>query len=179
MPAGFRETQDPTRPHKNKGTRTHDMNENQAARSRPGTSPETNQETNPEIPQEEPRPIHQWPDSLTLMELVGELATEEAAAEIEREDPDFRFSASMHDSMCSHSPGCGNSLRLAPGIDAAVSEAVRAYQPSDMLYEVLGQEMRALAETARDLLPGEQWDRLRQAAKEELQRKIQDTAAGA
>ena len=85
----------------------------------------------------------------------------------------------MHDSMCSHSPGCGNSLRLAPGIDAAVAEAVRAYQPSDMLYEVPGREMRELAETARDLLPGEQWNRLRNAAKKELQRKIQDPGPGA
>ena len=127
---------------------------------------------NGEKPEE--KPVHQWPDSFTIHHLVTELATGQAAAEIEREDPDFRFSASMHDSMCSHSPGCGNSLRLAPGIDAAVAEAVRAYQPSDMLYEVPGREMRELAETARDLLPEEQWDRLRNAAKEELQRKIQD-----
>ena len=91
---------------------------------------------NGEKPEE--KPVHQWPDSFTIQHLVTELATGQAAAEIEREDPDFRFSASMHDSMCSHSPGCGNSLRLAPGIDAAVAEAVRAYQPSDMLYEVPG-----------------------------------------
>ena len=81
--------------------------------------------------------------------------------------------------MYGHSPDLEKSLRLAPGIDAAVAEAVRAYQPSDMLYEVLDQEMRELAETARDLLPGEQWDRLRNAAKEELQRKIQDPGPGA
>ena len=81
--------------------------------------------------------------------------------------------------MYGHSPDLETSLRLAPGIDAAVAEAVRAYQPSDMLYEVLAQEMRELAESARDLLPGEQWDRLRNAAKEELQRKTQDTGPGA
>ena len=71
------------------------------------------------------------------------------------------------------------SLRLAPGIDAAVAEAVRAYQPSDMLYNVLDQEMRELAETARDLLPPEQWDRLGNAAEEELQRKILGSCSGA
>ena len=62
---------------------------------------------------------------------------------------------------------------------AAVAEAVRAHQPSDTLYEVLAQEMRELAETARNMLPGEQWDRLRNAAKEDLQRKIQDPGSGA
>ena len=48
-----------------------------------------------------------------------------------------------------------------------------------MLHNILDQEMRELAETARDLLPGEQWDRLRNAAKEELQRRIQDPGPGA
>ena len=110
---------------------------------------------------------------------MTELATGQAAAEIEREDPDFRFSPSMHDSMHGHSPDLGRSLQLAPGIDAAVAEAVSGYLPSDMLYQILDREMRALAETARDLLPEEQWDRLRNAAKEELQRKIQDQAARA
>ena len=62
---------------------------------------------------------------------------------------------------------------------AAVAEAVRAYQPSDMLYEVLAQEMRVPAETALDLLPPEQWDRLGNAAKEELQRKIQGSCSDA
>ena len=65
------------------------------------------------------------------------------------------------------------------GTSTGHPEAVRAYQPSDMLYEVLDQEMRELAESARDLLPGEQWDRLRNAAKEDLQRKIQDPGPGA
>ena len=123
----------------------------------------------------EEKPVHQWPDSLTIHHLLTELATGQAAAEIERENPDFRFSPSMYD----NSPDLEKSLRLAPGIDAAVAEAVRAYQPSDTLYEVLDQEMRELAETARDLLPGEQWDRLRNAAKEELQRRIQDPGPGA
>ena len=128
---------------------------------------------NGERPEE--KPVHQWPDSLTIHHLLTELATGQAAAEIERENPDLRFSPSMY----GHSPDLGKSLRLAPGIDAAVAEAVRAHQPSDMLYNVLDQEMRELAETARDLLPGEQWDRLRNAAKEELQRKIQGSCSGA
>ena len=76
--------------------------------------------------------------------------------------------------MYGASPDLEKSLRLAPGIDAAAWEAVRAYQPSDTLDDVLDQEMLELAETARDLPPGEQWDRLRNAAKEDLQRKIQD-----
>ena len=128
---------------------------------------------NGEEPEE--KPIHQWPDSLTIHHLLTELATGQAAEEMERENPDFRFRASMYD----HSPDLGKSLRLAPGIDAAVAEAVRVYQPSDTLYEVLDQEMRELAETARDLLPGEQWDRLRNAAKEDLQQKIQGSCSGA
>ncbi len=121
------------------------------------------------------KPIHQWPDSLTVLDLVTELATEEAAAEMEKEMDGFRFSASMH----GHSPDLGKSLQLAPSIEAAIEEAVRGYLPSDMLHEIPGREMRALAETARDLLPGEQWDRLRQAAKEDLLRHVQDRAAGA
>ena len=136
-------------------------------------APNQGPETNPEKPEE--KPVHQWPDSLTIHHLVTELATAQAAAEIERENPDLRFRASMY----GHSPDLEKSLRLAPGIDAAVAEAVRAHQPSDMLHNVLDQEMRELAETARDLPPGEQWDRLRNAAKEELQRKIQGPCPGA
>ena len=123
-------------------------------------APNQGPETNPEKPEE--KPVHQWPDSLTIHHLVTELATEQAAAEIEKENPDFRFRTSMYGtspdlekSLYGTSPDLEKSLRLAPGIDAAVAEAVRAYQPSDMLYEVLDQEMRELAETARDLLPGE------------------------
>ena len=128
---------------------------------------------NGERPEE--KPVHQWPDSLTIHHLLTEIATGQAAEEMERENPDFRFRASMY----GHSPDLEKSLQLAPGIDAAVAEAVRAYQPSDMLYDVLDQEMRELAETARDLPPGEQWDRLRNAAREELQRKILDPGPGA
>ena len=51
--------------------------------------------------------------------------------------------------------------------------------PPDMLHNVLDQETRNPAETARNMLPGEQWDRLRNAAKEELQRKIQDPSPDA
>ena len=132
-------------------------------------APNQGPDTNPEKPEE--KPVHQWPDSLT----IHHLATEQAAAEMEKENPDFRFRTSMY----GHSPDLEKTLRLAPGIDAAVAEAVRAYQPSDTLYAVLDQEMRELAETARDLLPGEQWDRLRNAAKEDLQRKIQGSCSGA
>ena len=128
---------------------------------------------NGEKPEE--KPVHQWPDSLTIHHLMTELATGQPAEEMEKENPDFRFRSSMYGT----SPDLEKSLRLAPGIGAAVAEAVRAYQPSDTLHEVLAQEMRELAETARDLLPGEQWDRLRNAAKEELQRKIQDPGPGA
>ena len=125
------------------------------------------------------KPIHQWPDSLTVLDLVTELATEEAAAEMEekmeKEMDGFRFSASMHHPP----PSQEKQLQLAPDMDAAVSAAVWAYQPSDMLYEVLDQEMRQLAQTAADSLPRDQWMRLRQAAKEHLRRHVQDRAAGA
>ena len=123
----------------------------------------------------EEKPVHHWPDSLTIHHLLTELATGQAAEEMEKENPDFRFRTSMY----GNSPDLEKSLRLAPGINAAVAEAVRAYQPSDTLYEVLDQEMRELAETARDMLPGEQWDRLRNAAKEDLQRKILGPCSGA
>ena len=119
--------------------------------------------------------VHNWPDSLTIHDLITELATEQAAEDMERESEAFRFRTSMH----GHSPDLGRSLQLAPGINAAIEEAVSGYLPSNMLYEILDREMRALAETARDLLPEEQWDRLRNAAKEDLQRKIQDQAARA
>ena len=128
---------------------------------------------NGERPEE--KTVHQWPDSLTIHHLLTELATGQAAEEMEKENPDFRFRASMYGT----SPDLEKSLRLAPGINTAVAEAVRGYQPSDTLYDVLDQEMRELAETARDLLPREQWDRLRNAAKEDLQRKIQGPCSGA
>ena len=121
------------------------------------------------------KPIHQWPDSLTLIELVGELATEEAAAEIEKEMDGFCFSPHMHHILRSQE----TPLQLAPGLTEAVSAAARAYHPSDGLYEFLDQEMRVLPQTAADTLPRDQWMRLRQAAKEDLQRHVQDGTAGA
>ena len=150
------------------------MTESSAVHSAPNQGPETN----PEEPAEQPVhqwPVHHWPDSLTIHHLITELATKQAAAEMEKENPGFRFRASMYGA----SPDLGKSLRLAPGIDDAVAEAVRAYQPSDTLYDVLDQEMQELAETARDLLPREQWDRLRNAAKEHLRQNIQHRDAGA
>ena len=145
------------------------MTESSTVHSAPNQGPETN----PEKPAEQP--VHHWPDSLTIHHLVTELATGQAAAEMEKENPDFRFRTSMY----GPSPDLEKSLRLAPGINAAVAETVRAYQPSDTLHEVLAQEMRELAETARNMLPGEQWDRLRNAAKEDLQRKILGSCSGA
>ena len=66
------------------------------------------------------KPIHQWPDSLTVLDLVTELATEEAAAELEHEMDDFSFSPSMHYPP----PSQGRPLQLAPDMDAAVAAAV-------------------------------------------------------
>ena len=83
------------------------------------------------------------------------------------------------DPRVSRPPSGGAPSRTGTSTGHRHAEAVRAHQPSDMLYEVLDQEMRELAETARDLLPPEQWDRLRNATKEELQRKIQDPGPGA
>ena len=121
------------------------------------------------------KPIHQWPDSLTVLDLVTELATEDAAAELEHEMDDFSFSPSMHHPP----PSQGRPLQLAPDMDAAVSAAARAYQPSDRLYKFPGREMRQLAQTAADTLPRDQWMRLTEAAKEDLQRHVKDGAAGA
>ena len=149
-----------------------EYNDTQAAQAARNQDPEVNTEKPAERP--EVKPVYSWPDSLTIHHLLTELATEEAAGEMELGTVGFRFSGSMYD----HSPDLGRSLRLAPGINAAVDEAVRGYNPSDMLQYTLDREMLDLAGTARDLLPEGQWDRLRQAAKEDLQRRIGDQAAG-
>ena len=149
------------------------MTENNPVHGAPDQQPEANPEK--PVGRREEKLVYNWPDSLTVHHLITELATEQAADEMERESEAFRFRTSMH----GHSPDLGRSLQLAPGINAAIEEAVSGYLPSNMLYEILDREMRALAETARDLLPEEQWDRLRNAAKEDLQRKIQDQAARA
>ena len=88
---------------------------------------------------------------------TGPDSTQSLNEEMEQENPDLQFRTSMHGrTPHGHPPRHGHSL-----------------------HNVLDQETRVLAETARDLLPGEQWDRLRNAAKEELQRKIQDPSPGA
>ena len=88
---------------------------------------------------------------------TGPDSTQSLNEEMEQENPDLQFRTSMHGrTPHGHPPRHGHSL-----------------------HNVLDQEMRELAETARDLLPGEQWDRLRNAAKEDLQRKILGPGPGA
>ena len=88
---------------------------------------------------------------------------------MEQENPDLQFRTSMHNAR--PPARFGKILQPPPGMDTAA--------PPDMLHNVPNQEMRELAETARNLLPGEQWDRLRNAAKEDLQRKILGPCSGA
>ena len=95
--------------------------------------------------------------------------TGQAAEEMKQENPDPRFRRSMY---AARPPA-----RFGKIPPAGPRHGDR--RPPDMLHNVLDQETRVPAETARDLLPGEQWDRLRNAAKEELQRKIQDPGPGA
>ena len=145
-------------------------NHTQDARiQRPEADPEKLQEKLQE------KMVYNWPDSLTIHHLITELASERAGGEMELETEGFRFSGSMYD----NSPNLESSLQLAPGIRAAVDEAINGYIPSEALQDILDQEMRDLAGTARDLLPEKQWSLLTQAAREDLQRKIKDQAAGA
>ena len=84
------------------------MTESSAAHGTRNQGPEENGANPGDKPGE--KPIHQWPDSHTVLDLVTELATGEAAAELENEMDDFRFSPSMHHPP----PSQEKQLRLAP-----------------------------------------------------------------
>ena len=66
-----------------------------------------------------------------------------------------------------------------PSLPSGVRAGAGASRRPLTVHNVLDQETRVPAETARDLPPGEQWDRLRVAAKEDLQRKILGPCSGA
>ena len=96
--------------------------------------------------QHDPKYIYDWPDRTDVHEKAMKIISEEA-----------------HDSLgleplTTDPPELDerDSPALAPGLQAALSDAAETYYPSDRLANLLDQEMRELAHTALDDLPAEE-----------------------
>ena len=102
------------------------------------------------------QPIYSWPTSHAVIGALIESLLQEAEDQL---GTGWRLSYV--------SPAqTAQALEQAPGLPAAVSQAIAAFEPNDHLWSLLDQAVSDLARTSLSLLPQDQRTALRQAAAE-------------
>ena len=109
-------------------------------------------------------PIYDWPDKIDVHEKAMKIISEEAHDSLGLEWQTTDVPKLDQSVSPAHAPGLGDALR----------EAAETYYPSDLLANLLDQEMRDLARNALEDLPEGQREALVKAAVDRIRERRED-----